>query len=48
MLTNKVRKDIDDFLKVHLGAKREHIPADLLTSSSSGLDPNISPQAAKI
>lgn len=36
------------FLKENPTVKQEEIPADLLTNSSSGLDPNISPQGAKI
>jgi K+-transporting ATPase ATPase C chain len=47
-LTQRVQKDIDDFIKSHPGVKKEAIPTDLLTSSGSGLDPNISPEAAKI
>lgn len=47
-LTDRVQKDIDDFLKAHPGVKKEDIPTDLLTSSGSGLDPDISPAAAKI
>ncbi|MDP4177245.1 MAG: K(+)-transporting ATPase subunit C [Bacillota bacterium] len=47
-LQDRVQKDIDDFLKSHPGVKKEDIPADLLTSSGSGLDPDISPEAAKI
>ncbi len=37
-----------EFLRLHPGVKKEDIPTDLLTSSASGLDPNISPKAAKI
>jgi len=37
-----------DFLKSHPGLKAGDIPTDLLTSSASGLDPNISPKAAQI
>ena len=37
-----------DFLKSHPDLKAQDIPTDLLTSSASGLDSNISPQSAKI
>lgn len=47
-LVKRVKKDIDEFLKANPGVKKEDIPTDLLTSSGSGLDPHISPQAAKI
>ena len=47
-LVDRVKKDIDEFLKANPGIKKEDIPTDLLTSSGSGLDPNISPAAAKI
>ena len=47
-LQERVKKDIDDFLKSHPGVKKEDIPTDLLTSSGSGLDPDISPESAKI
>lgn len=47
-LTDRVKKDIDDFLNTHPGVKKEDIPTDLLTSSGSGLDPDISPEAAAI
>lgn len=47
-LQERVEKDIEDFLKSHPGVKKEDIPTDLLTSSGSGLDPNISPEAAKV
>jgi K+-transporting ATPase ATPase C chain len=47
-LVERVKKDIDEFLKVNPGVKKEDIPTDLLTSSGSGLDPDISPQAAEI
>lgn len=47
-LTDRVQKDINDFLSMHPGVKKEDIPTDLLTSSGSGLDPDISPEAAAI
>lgn len=47
-LLERVQNDIDAFLKANPDVKKEDIPADLLTSSGSGLDPNISPQAARI
>lgn len=47
-LVERVQKDIDTFLAANPDVKKEDIPADLLTSSGSGLDPNISPEAAKI
>jgi len=47
-LADRVKKDINEFLKTHPGVKKEDIPTDLLTSSGSGLDPDISPEAAKI
>jgi K+-transporting ATPase ATPase C chain len=47
-LKERVKKDIEDFLKSNPGVKKEDIPTDLLTSSGSGLDPDISPKAAAI
>jgi len=48
VLKERVEKDMEDFLESHPGVKKEDIPTDLLTSSGSGLDPNISPESAKI
>ncbi|MDD3223964.1 MAG: potassium-transporting ATPase subunit KdpC [Clostridium sp.] len=47
-LKDRVKNDIADFLKTHPGVKKSDIPTDLLTSSASGLDPDVSPQGAKI
>lgn len=47
-LHDRVKNDIDEFLKAHPDIKKEDIPADLLTASGSGLDPHISPSSAII
>lgn len=47
-LAERAQKDMDEFLKAHPDVKKEDIPADLLTSSASGLDPHLSPQAAAV
>lgn len=47
-LVERVKKDIDTFLAAHPGTNMEDIPTDLLTSSGSGLDPDISVQAAQV
>ncbi|HEV8270417.1 MAG TPA: K(+)-transporting ATPase subunit C [Chitinophagaceae bacterium] len=43
-----VKDRIDTFLVHNPGVKKEEIPADLVTASGSGLDPDISPASAYV
>lgn len=47
-LAERVEGDIETFLEKNPEVERGDIPTDLLTASGSGLDPHISPEAAKI
>lgn len=44
----EVQARIDTFLVHNPGINKSEIPVDLITASASGLDPNISVQAAKV
>lgn len=46
-LTKRVKNDVAEFLKENPTVQKENLPADLFTSSFSGLDPDISPAAAE-
>jgi K+-transporting ATPase ATPase C chain len=43
-----VQAHIDSFLMHNPGVKKEDIPAELVTYSGSGIDPDISPAGAKV
>lgn len=47
-LVDRVESDIRTFLAANPGVTRDQIPADLVTASGSGLDPNISPASAML
>jgi len=43
-----VRARIDTFLVHNPGVKKSQIPVELVTASGSGLDPHLSPEAARV
>ncbi len=47
-LVERTKNDIATFLNDNPTIKKEEIPADLMTNSGSGLDPNVSPQGALV
>nr|WP_285766328.1 potassium-transporting ATPase subunit C [Peribacillus sp. SI8-4] len=47
-MIKRTKKELAAFSKENPTVKQEEVPADLLSNSGSGLDPNISPQGAKI
>lgn len=47
-LKKRVEASMDEFLKNNPDVNKEDIPADLMTASGSGLDPNISVKSAEI
>lgn len=47
-LKQKVNKEVDKFLAENPTVKRNDLPASLFTESASGLDPDISLQAAQV
>ena len=47
-LAERVEKDAEAFLRDHPGLTAADLPADLVTASGSGLDPHLSPAAARV
>jgi potassium-transporting ATPase KdpC subunit len=47
-LTKRIKNDVAEFLKQNPAVQETNLPADLFTSSFSGLDPDVSPVAAEV
>lgn len=47
-LEKRVEKSVEEFLQANPGVERGDIPADLLTASGSGLDPNLTLESAQL
>ena len=47
-LKKRIQADVDAFLRENPSVSKTDLPADLFTSSYSGLDPDISPEAAQV
>lgn len=47
-LKARAAEDVEEFIEAHPGVDKGDIPADILTASGSGLDPNITVESAKI
>ncbi|AIQ12348.1 potassium-transporting ATPase subunit KdpC [Paenibacillus durus] len=47
-LLNRVKQSVEDWRKNNPDVPISQLPVDLITNSGSGLDPDISPEAAKV